>query len=285
MLVDVSCSSATLAIRRITQMHPPEVCHPEAALARPLEEFPFGLQPQILQVYIPYGPIYPEFESLRILTQLKQERRKIFSRCPVNAILAENVCLHAATPRLYSWWLVSTCIDTSRALVLPKMRILFDLWQVTDMWFIHIYPKIGTPQKGHLRPKHNDKTKHDKTNHRILGVPCHTVISYPFISYFSTHPLPLKSGRDTIPRPMPPWLHTASSSDVPWQILADLGSLECWDVAWLECVFRCFQSPLKGDAAWRCYVKAMKFIFKPLNCVGPWCKKKKLQFAQQSSNV
>ena len=134
LLVYVSCSSATLAIRRITQMHPPEFCRPEAALARPLEEFPFGLQPQILQVYIPYGPNlaqYPEFESLRILTQLKQERRKIFSRCPVNAILAENVCLHAAPPRLYSWWLVSTCIDTSRALVLPKMRILLDLWQVT----------------------------------------------------------------------------------------------------------------------------------------------------------
>ena len=59
MLVDVSCSSATLAIRRITQMHPPEFCRPEAALARPLEEFPFGLQPQILQVYIPYGPYGP----------------------------------------------------------------------------------------------------------------------------------------------------------------------------------------------------------------------------------
>lgn len=41
-----------------------------------------------------------------------------------------------------------------------------------------IYPKIGTPQKGHFRPKHNDKTKHDKTNHRILG--------YNVILFFDT---------------------------------------------------------------------------------------------------
>lgn len=155
-----------------------------------------------------------------------------------------------------------------------------------------IYPKIGTPQKGHLRPKHNDKTKHDKTNHRILGVPCHavyTVISYPFISYFSTHPLPLKLGPrhdSKADATLAPYciIYWCPLADLgwSWQILAawNVGMLRGWNV--FSDVFRVHSK----ETLRRCYcVKAMKFIFKPLNCVGPWCKKKTLRFAQQSSTV